>query len=116
MKVGYRRVSIIDQNLERQDLGEVDRVFEEKVSGKKHGSCRAAGDGRVRSGRGRGDRVQHRPSRARSSRSAKHHQEGNRQGRVDHLAVRASDLHGRHRRRVQSVAVAVAVAVDGRVC
>jgi len=34
MKVGYRRVSTIDQNLERQDLGEVDRVFEEKVSGK----------------------------------------------------------------------------------
>lgn len=34
MKVGYRRVSTIDQNLDRQDLGEVDRVFEEKVSGK----------------------------------------------------------------------------------
>ena len=34
MKVGYRRVSTIDQNLERQDLGEVERVFEEKVSGK----------------------------------------------------------------------------------
>ena len=34
MKVGYRRVSTIDQNLERQDLGDVDRVFEEKVSGK----------------------------------------------------------------------------------
>lgn len=34
MKVGYRRVSTVDQNLERQDLGEVERVFEEKVSGK----------------------------------------------------------------------------------
>lgn len=34
MKVGYRRVSTIDQNLDRQDLGELERVFEEKVSGK----------------------------------------------------------------------------------
>lgn len=34
MKVGYRRVSSIDQNLDRQELGPVDRVFEEKVSGK----------------------------------------------------------------------------------
>lgn len=34
MKVGYRRVSTIDQNLDRQDLGEVERVFEEKVRGK----------------------------------------------------------------------------------
>ena len=34
MKVGYRRVSTIDQNLDRQDLGEVERVFEEKISGK----------------------------------------------------------------------------------
>ena len=34
MKVGYRRVSTIDQNLDRQELGPVDRVFEEKVSGK----------------------------------------------------------------------------------
>ena len=34
MKVGYRRVSTIDQNLDRQDLGNVERVFEEKVSGK----------------------------------------------------------------------------------
>ena len=34
MKVGYRRVSTVDQNLERQDLGEVERVFEEKISGK----------------------------------------------------------------------------------
>lgn len=32
--VGYRRVSSIDQNLDRQDLGEVDKVFEEKLSGK----------------------------------------------------------------------------------
>lgn len=31
--VGYRRVSSIDQSLERQDLGEVEKVFEEKVSG-----------------------------------------------------------------------------------
>lgn len=31
--VGYRRVSTIDQSLERQDLGEVEKVFEEKVSG-----------------------------------------------------------------------------------
>ena len=34
MKVGYRRVSTIDQNLDRQELGDVERVFEEKVSGK----------------------------------------------------------------------------------
>jgi DNA invertase Pin-like site-specific DNA recombinase len=34
MKVGYRRVSTLDQNLDRQDLGEVGRVFEEKVSAK----------------------------------------------------------------------------------
>ncbi|MCR9126748.1 MAG: recombinase family protein [Rhodobacteraceae bacterium] len=34
MKVGYRRVSTIDQNLDRQDLGGVERAFEEKVSGK----------------------------------------------------------------------------------
>lgn len=33
MKIGYRRVSSIDQNLDRQDLGEVDKVFEEKLSG-----------------------------------------------------------------------------------
>lgn len=32
--VGYRRVSSLDQNLERQDLGEVEKVFEEKLSGK----------------------------------------------------------------------------------
>jgi DNA invertase Pin-like site-specific DNA recombinase len=32
--VGYRRVSSFDQNLDRQDLGEVDKVFEEKLSGK----------------------------------------------------------------------------------
>ena len=31
--VGYRRVSSIDQSLERQDLGDVEKVFEEKVSG-----------------------------------------------------------------------------------
>jgi DNA invertase Pin-like site-specific DNA recombinase len=34
MKIGYRRVSTIDQNLERQDLGAVERIFEEKISGK----------------------------------------------------------------------------------
>jgi DNA invertase Pin-like site-specific DNA recombinase len=34
MKVGYRRVSTFDQNLDRQELGEVERVFEEKISGK----------------------------------------------------------------------------------
>lgn len=33
MRIGYRRVSTIDQNLARQDLGEVDKVFEEKLSG-----------------------------------------------------------------------------------
>lgn len=31
--VGYRRVSTIDQSLERQDLGAVEKVFEEKLSG-----------------------------------------------------------------------------------
>jgi DNA invertase Pin-like site-specific DNA recombinase len=34
MKVGYRRVSTIDQSFDRQQLSDVDRVFEEKVSGK----------------------------------------------------------------------------------
>ena len=34
MRVGYRRVSSIDQNFDRQDLGVVDRLFEEKVSGR----------------------------------------------------------------------------------
>lgn len=32
--VGYRRVSTVDQNLDRQDLGQVDKLFEEKLSGK----------------------------------------------------------------------------------
>ena len=32
--VGYRRVSSYDQNLDRQDLGELDKLFEEQVSGK----------------------------------------------------------------------------------
>lgn len=32
-KIGYRRVSSEDQNLDRQDLGFCDRVFEEKLSG-----------------------------------------------------------------------------------
>ena len=31
--VGYRRVSSIDQSLDRQDLGAVEKVFEEKLSG-----------------------------------------------------------------------------------
>lgn len=33
MKVGYRRVSTIEQNLDRQELTGCERVFEEKVSG-----------------------------------------------------------------------------------
>jgi len=33
MKIGYRRVSSTDQNLDRQDLGNIDKMFEEKVSG-----------------------------------------------------------------------------------
>lgn len=33
MKIGYRRVSSIDQNLDRQDLGQIDKLFEEKLSG-----------------------------------------------------------------------------------
>lgn len=33
MKIGYRRVSSEDQNLDRQDLGQVDKIFEEKLSG-----------------------------------------------------------------------------------
>ena len=32
--IGYRRVSTVDQNFDRQDLGEVDKLFEEKLSGK----------------------------------------------------------------------------------
>lgn len=32
--VGYRRVSSSDQNLDRQDLGNCDKVFEDKLSGK----------------------------------------------------------------------------------
>ena len=32
MKVGYRRVSTLEQSLDRQDLGACDRVFEEKES------------------------------------------------------------------------------------
>ncbi|MCF7697975.1 recombinase family protein [Loktanella sp. M215] len=32
--VGYRRVSTEDQNLDRQDLGTLDKLFEEKLSGK----------------------------------------------------------------------------------
>ena len=34
MKVGYRRVSSLDQNLDRQELVGVDKVFEDKASGK----------------------------------------------------------------------------------
>lgn len=33
--VGYRRVSTHDQKLERQDIGDLDRVFEEHESGSK---------------------------------------------------------------------------------
>lgn len=32
--IGYRRVSSEAQNLDRQELGELDKVFEEKLSGK----------------------------------------------------------------------------------
>lgn len=32
-RIGYRRVSSLDQNLDRQDLGHVDKIFEEKISG-----------------------------------------------------------------------------------
>lgn len=32
MKIGYRRVSTLDQNLDRQDLGALDKTFEEKLS------------------------------------------------------------------------------------
>lgn len=32
--VGYKRVSSVDQNLDRQDLQGVEKVFEEKLSGK----------------------------------------------------------------------------------
>ena len=31
--VGYRRVSTIEQTLDRQELGAIDKMFEEKVSG-----------------------------------------------------------------------------------
>ena len=34
MRVGYRRVSTTEQNFDRQELGEVDKIFEEKISGK----------------------------------------------------------------------------------
>jgi len=34
MRVGYKRVSSVDQNLARQTMDDVDRIFEEKVSGK----------------------------------------------------------------------------------
>ena len=33
MKVGYRRVSTVEQKFDRQELGELDKVFEEKISG-----------------------------------------------------------------------------------
>ena len=33
MKVGYRRVSKVEQKFDRQQLGELDKLFEEKVSG-----------------------------------------------------------------------------------
>ena len=34
MKVAYMRVSSSTQSTQRQDVGEVDKVFEDKVSGK----------------------------------------------------------------------------------
>ena len=34
MRVGYKRVSSAEQNLARQDLGDVERIFEDKISGK----------------------------------------------------------------------------------
>ena len=34
MRVGYRWVSTIEQNLDRRDLGIVKRIFEDKASGK----------------------------------------------------------------------------------
>jgi len=33
MRIGYRRVSSEGQNLDRQDLGHVDKLFEERLSG-----------------------------------------------------------------------------------
>ena len=33
MRVGYRRTSSISQKFDRQDLGSIDKMFEEKVSG-----------------------------------------------------------------------------------
>jgi len=33
MKVGYKRVSTVEQKFDRQELGDVEKVFEEKVSG-----------------------------------------------------------------------------------
>lgn len=33
-KIGYRRVSSADQNLDRQQIGHVDKLFEEKISAK----------------------------------------------------------------------------------
>ena len=32
MKVGYRRVSKVEQKFDRQEHGELDKLFEEKVS------------------------------------------------------------------------------------
>ena len=34
MRVGYKRVSSVDQNLARQTMDDVDRIFEDKISGK----------------------------------------------------------------------------------
>ena len=34
MRVGYKRVSSAEQNLARQDLGDIERIFEDKISGK----------------------------------------------------------------------------------
>jgi len=35
MRIGYRRVSTHDQNFERQELGDCEKVFEEKITGAK---------------------------------------------------------------------------------
>ena len=33
MKIGYKRVSTLEQNLDRQDFQDVDKILEEKTSG-----------------------------------------------------------------------------------
>ena len=34
MRVGYRRVSTVEQNFDRQELGDIDRVFKKKFLAK----------------------------------------------------------------------------------